>query len=99
MAENIGIVIKAEPGQLAQVAIDRRGACGGCEPSGGGCRSCLASAKMESRVANPLGAEPGDLVKVFLSPSNLYRSAKKQRSILYGKNRSSRWKYNSTAVG
>jgi sigma-E factor negative regulatory protein RseC len=30
---------------------------------------------MESRVANPLGAEPGDLVKVYLSSSNLFTGA------------------------
>jgi sigma-E factor negative regulatory protein RseC len=34
---------------------------------------------MESRVANPLRAQPGDLVKVFLSSSNLYTGA----AILY----------------
>jgi sigma-E factor negative regulatory protein RseC len=34
---------------------------------------------MESRVANPLGAQPGDLVKVHLSSANLYTGA----AILY----------------
>ena len=79
MAEHIGIVIKTEPNNFAQVLTDRKGACGGCQSTPHGCRSCLASVKMESRVANPLGAEPGDLVKVFLSSSNLYTGA----AILY----------------
>ena len=62
MAENIGIVIKAEADNHAQVVVDRKGACGGCQPTGGGCRSCLASAKIQSRVANPVNAKAGDLV-------------------------------------
>jgi sigma-E factor negative regulatory protein RseC len=59
--------------------MDRKGACGGCRSTPHGCQNCLASAKMESRVANPLRAQPGDLVKVFLSSSNLYTGA----AILY----------------
>ena len=62
MAEHIGIVIKKESDRYAQVVTDRKGACGGCQSTPHGCRSCLASAKMESRVANPLGAQAGDLV-------------------------------------
>ena len=79
MAEHIGIVIKNESNRYAQVVTDRKGACGGCESTPHGCRSCLASAKMESRVANPLGAEPGDLVKIRLATANLYTGA----AILY----------------
>ena len=79
MAENIGIVIKAEADHYAQVVIDRKGACGGCQPNGGGCQSCLASAKMQSRVANPVNAKAGDLVKIHLSSANLFSGA----AILY----------------
>jgi len=79
MAEHIGIVIKKESDRYAQVVTDRKGACGGCESTPHGCRSCLSSAKMESRVANPLGAEPGDVVKISLSSTNLYTGA----AILY----------------
>lgn len=79
MAEHIGIVIKQSSDRYAQVVADRKGACGGCHSSPSGCRSCLSSAKMESRVANPLGARPGDLVKVHLSSGNLYAGA----AILY----------------
>ena len=79
MAENIGIVIKKESNRYAQVVTDRKSACGGCQSTPHGCRSCLVSAKLESRVSNPLGAEPGDLVKVHLSSSNLFTGA----AILY----------------
>jgi len=79
MAEHIGIVIKTEPGNYAQVVADRKGACGGCQSTPGGCRSCLASAKIESRVANPVNAEVGDLVKIRLSSTNLLTGA----AILY----------------
>jgi sigma-E factor negative regulatory protein RseC len=75
MAEHIGIVIKKESDLYAQVVTDRKGACGGCQSTPHGCRSCLTSAKMESRVANPLGAEPGDLVEVHLSSGNLFAGA------------------------
>lgn len=79
MADHIGIVIRKESSRYAQVATDRNGACGGCQSTPHGCRSCLSRAKMESRVANPVGAEPGDLVKIHLSSGNLYLGA----AILY----------------
>ena len=79
MAEHIGIVIKTESSNYAQVVTDRKGACGGCQASPGGCRSCLTGAKMESRMTNPIGAEPADLVKVHLSSTNLFTGA----AILY----------------
>ena len=79
MAEHIGIVIKAGSGTYAQVVTDRKGACGGCQSTPGGCRSCLVSAKMESRVANPVRAKAGDLVKIHLSSTNLFTGA----AILY----------------
>ena len=79
MAEHIGIVIKTESGNYAQVVTERKGACGGCQSTSGGCRSCLASSKMESRVVNPVSAKAGDLVKVHLSSANLFTGA----AILY----------------
>ena len=79
MAEHIGTVVKKESNRYAQVVTDRKGACGGCQSTPHGCRSCLASAKMESRVTNPLDAEPGDLVKVHLSSASLFTGA----AILY----------------
>lgn len=71
MAEHIGIVINTEPGNYAQVVADRKGACGGCHSTPDGCLSCLTSAKIESRVANPVNAHAGDLVKIRLSSTNL----------------------------
>lgn len=79
MAEHIGIVIIEEPGQYARVVTDRKSACGGCQSTPHGCQSCLSSAKMESRVANPVGAKSGDLVRIQLSSENLYLGA----AILY----------------
>jgi sigma-E factor negative regulatory protein RseC len=76
MAEQIGIVTEIDPGGWARVLTDRKGACGGCHTShGGGCRSCLAGAKFESRVTNPLGAKPGDVVKVSLRSRDFFKGA------------------------
>ena len=79
MAEHIGIVINTEPDNYAQVVADRKGACGGCQSNPDGCLSCLTSAKIESRVANPVNAHAGDLVKIRLSSTNLLTGA----AILY----------------
>lgn len=79
MAEHIGIVIKSESGNYAHVLADRKGACGGCQSTPSGCRSCLTSAKMETRVSNPVSAKAGDLVKIRLSSTNLLVGA----AILY----------------
>jgi sigma-E factor negative regulatory protein RseC len=79
MAQHIGIVIKTEPSNYAQVVADRKGACGGCQSNPDGCLSCLTSAKIESRVANPVNAHAGDLVKIRLSSTNLLTGA----AILY----------------
>jgi sigma-E factor negative regulatory protein RseC len=79
MAQHIGIVIKTEPGNYAQVVADRKSSCGGCQSNPDGCLSCLTSAKIESRVANPVNAEAGDLVKIRLSSTNLLTGA----AILY----------------
>jgi sigma-E factor negative regulatory protein RseC len=75
MAEQIGIITAIDPGGWAKVLSDRKGACGGCHPGHGGCRSCLAGSKFESRVTNTIGAQPGDLVKVRLNSSNFFRGA------------------------
>jgi sigma-E factor negative regulatory protein RseC len=76
MAEQIGIVTEIDPGGWARVLTDRKGACGGCHSDqGGGCRSCLAGAKFESRVTNPLGAKPGDVVRVVLRSRDFFKGA------------------------
>ena len=79
MAEHIGIVKEIEGDGFARVLTDRKGACSGCESNPAGCRSCLTSAKMESRVANPVGARTGDVVKVELATRELFTGA----AILY----------------
>ncbi len=76
MAEHIGIVIQGEGKDLVRVTADRKGACGGCDLRGGGCKSCLAGAdKMETRAVNSAGARPGDLVKLKLPASSLFTGA------------------------
>jgi sigma-E factor negative regulatory protein RseC len=76
MAEHIGIVIQTEENGLVRVTADRKGACGGCDHRGGGCKSCLTGAnKMESEAINPVGAKVGDLVKLQLTTFNLYSGA------------------------
>ncbi len=80
MPENIGIVVKTEPNGYAQVLLDRKSACGGCQSTGSGCHSCLANAnKMQSRVVNASGANIGDVVKIQLSFGRLSAGA----AILY----------------
>lgn len=76
MADHIGIVIQSEEKDLLRIAADRKGACGGCDHRGGGCKSCLAGAdKVESQAINPVGAKPGDLVKLQIPSASLYTGA------------------------
>lgn len=75
MAEQIGIITGIDPGGWARVLSDRKGACGGCHSGHDGCRSCLAGSKFESRVANTVGAQPGDLVKVSLNTRSFFKGA------------------------
>lgn len=79
MAEQIGIVLHDEMNGWARVVTDRKGACGGCSPSSGACSSCLANAKLESRVSNPINAKTGDVVKITLSSAVVLKGA----AILY----------------
>lgn len=75
MAEHMGIVKEIENNDFARVLTGRKKACGGCESNPGGCRSCLAGTKMESRVANRAGARVGDVAKVGLSSRELFSGA------------------------
>ena len=79
MAEHLGIVVETISADEASVTVDRKDACGGCESSASGCKTCLAGAKLEGRVTNRVGAKPGDLVKVHLASDNLFIGA----AILY----------------
>lgn len=75
MADRIGLVIGNEIDGRARIIVDRKGACSGCHTTGAGCRSCLSSAKMESLVLNPVGAQSGDVVQVSLKSMNLLAGA------------------------
>nr|WP_281432140.1 SoxR reducing system RseC family protein [Desulfatitalea alkaliphila] len=76
MAEQIGIVRKHHSDGWAIVMTNRTGACGGCHTGAGdACRSCLTVSKMESRVANPINARTGDMVKIRLRTSELLKGA------------------------
>lgn len=77
MAEQIGIIINNLEDGSAVVVSDRKGACSGCH-SGDGCRSCLSGAagnKIESRAANPIHARKGDLVRLRVKSSDIYKGA------------------------
>ena len=74
MAERIGLVLETLDNGMAEVVTDRKNACGGCEHSHG-CRSCLTSAKMVAMVKNPVGADQGDVVSIYLKESALWTGA------------------------
>lgn len=76
MAEQIGIIIENNSEGWATVLTDRKSACSGCHTGGGeGCRSCLGGSKLESRAANPIKAHAGDIVKINLRTSDLFKGA------------------------
>ncbi|MEJ2639080.1 MAG: SoxR reducing system RseC family protein [Desulfosarcinaceae bacterium] len=76
MVEQIGIVIQTEPDGWASVQTDRKSACGGCHSGpGGGCHGCLAGGKFIGRVSNPVGAKPGDVVKIAMRSEDLFKGA------------------------
>ncbi len=74
MAERNGLVLHTFDNGMAEVVTDRSNACGGCEHSHG-CRSCLTSAKMVAMVKNPIGADQGDVVSIYLKESALWTGA------------------------
>ena len=79
MAKQIGLVTQTFPKGLTEVLTERKGACGGCQPSHG-CGTCLTSSKMKAKVHNPVNAQPGDIVEIQMDNSAIYFSA----IILYG---------------
>lgn len=57
-----GIVIKTLPGNLAEIKVKRKSACGhDCEKCGAGCAEMI-SAPLTAVAKNPLGAKLGDFV-------------------------------------
>lgn len=79
MAKQIGLVTRIFPRGLTEVLTERKGACGGCQPSHG-CGTCLPNSKMKAKVYNPVDAQPGDVVEIHMDNSAIYYSA----IILYG---------------
>jgi len=73
MSERIGIVVSNDRDGSALVITDRSGGCGGCHSGHSGCRTCLAGSKIESRAANAVGARTGDLVKLTLPASAVFK--------------------------
>ena len=75
MSYRIGIVKQTGPGGYAQVETERKSACGECEHTKMVCYGCMLSPKMVARVANPIGAAPGDEVKIHLASGRLLLAA------------------------
>jgi len=64
MTIRYGMVVGVFANQTAEVMIDKRSACGGCEDSRS-CKSCLAGGeKVVAVVRNDAAANPGDVVAV-----------------------------------
>lgn len=75
MSYRTGVIKKTEPGGYAQVETHRKTVCGECEHQKMVCYGCLLNSKIVGRVANPVGACKGDLVKVYLSSKKLFMAA------------------------
>lgn len=75
MSYRIGTVKETGPGGYAQVVTDRKTVCGECYHNKIVCYGCLLSPKVVGRVANPIGAQVGDMVKVHISAGKLYTAA------------------------
>ena len=53
------------PGGRAEIAVKRKSACGhDCSKCGGGCSEMLVQSEVRAVASNPLGARPGDTVRV-----------------------------------
>ena len=75
MSYRIGVVKENEPAGYAQVATERKTVCGECDHKKIVCYGCLLNPKVVGRVANPIGAKKGDVVKVYLSSEKLIMAA------------------------
>ena len=74
MAHTIGLVISIKEDGMVQVATERKGACGGCNPAHN-CQSCLTNSKMVAAVLNNVGAKKGDLVDISLDSDVVLKGA------------------------
>ena len=75
MSATIGIVLDNLGDGFARIKTSRSGACGGCDSGSGHCHGCLANSEMISRAANPINAEPGELVRVELDSKEVFKGA------------------------
>lgn len=74
MAEHVGLVLNMFEDRTAEVIVDRKAFCNGCDDTGR-CRACLAGARRVETVQNPIGARRGDVVFVYLEGSSLWTEA------------------------
>jgi sigma-E factor negative regulatory protein RseC len=75
MSNRLGIVRATDSEGYAQVETERKTACGECNHIKVACYGCILSPKIIGRVANPIGAKPGDIVKIHLASSRLFLAA------------------------
>lgn len=76
MMHTRGLVIKKEKNGFAQVVMDRKNACSGCDTGKvDKCRACLTGTKIKARVHNSKGAEEGDIVTVSMSRAKIMKGA------------------------
>jgi sigma-E factor negative regulatory protein RseC len=74
MAHTKGLVISIKEEGMAQVATERKSACGGCQATQN-CQSCLTNSKMVAEVLNDVGAKEGDLVDISLNSDVVLKGA------------------------
>ncbi len=72
MANTTGIVIRALGDGRAEVAADKQGGCGSCSAAHS-CHTSKSAKKMTTRVINPVGADPGDIVVIDVSAGQLLK--------------------------
>jgi sigma-E factor negative regulatory protein RseC len=76
MMHTRGLVAKIEKDGFAQVIMDRKSACSGCDTGKADkCRSCLTGAKIKARVLNSKCAAQGDIVTVSISRAKIMKGA------------------------
>ena len=75
MSSQTGLVIGNGEKGYVRVLVNRTGGCSGCSKGGGGCSGCVTNSKDVSLVEDPLGAGPGDMVRVELNSIDVVKGA------------------------
>ena len=78
MPQKTGLVVKTNEEGWAEVITDKLDACAECTSSRS-CHSDCKSTRVRTRVYNSAGANEGDTVVIYISPSSVLKSA----AILY----------------